>query len=72
MQTMTKTTAGFVLVGGLLAVAVGWVISATATAQASTPGQDWAYDLVNYFGIAVILAGLAMFFFGSLRFARKD
>lgn len=72
MQTMNRTTAGFVLVGGLLAVAVGWVISATATAQASTPGQDWFYDLVNYFGIAVILAGLAAFFFGSLRFARKD
>jgi hypothetical protein len=72
VQTMNKTTAGFVLVGGLAAVAVGWIISATATAQASTPGQDWFYDLINYFGIAVILAGLGMFFFGSLRFARKD
>lgn len=69
---MSKTASGSTLVFGLVVVAIGGVISATATSARSTPDQDWLYDLVNYFGIAVILAGLVMFFFGSMFFSRKN
>ena len=67
---MSKTASGFVLVGGLIAVAVGGITSATATQTTVTPDKDWLMDLANYAGIAVALCGLAMFFFGALRFSR--
>lgn len=68
---MSKTASGSTLVFGLVVVAIGGVISATATSARSTPSQDWFYDMINYFGIAVILLGLGMFFFGSLLFAKN-
>lgn len=68
---MKKTAAGFVLVGGLLLVAVGGITSATATSATVTPDKDWLMDLLNYGGIAVAIAGLSMFFFGALRFSRS-
>jgi hypothetical protein len=69
---MSKTASGSTLVFGLVVVAIGGVISATATSVRSTPSQDWLYDLLNYFGIAIILAGIGMFFFGSMFFSRKN
>ena len=69
---MSKTVSGFVLVGGLALSAIGGAISTTATSVRSTPDRDWFYDLLNYSGIAMILLGLVLFFFGALRFARKD
>ena len=69
---MSKTASGSTLVFGLVVVAIGGVISATATSARSTPSQDWLYDLLNYFGIAIILAGIGMFFFGSMFFSRKN
>lgn len=68
---MNKTAAGFVLVGGLLLVAVGGITSATATSANVTPDKDWLMDLLNYGGIAVAITGLVMFFIGALRFSRS-
>lgn len=67
---MSKTTSGLILLGGLLLVAIGGVVSATVTSQPSNPAQDWFYDLCNYAGIATILVGLGAFFFGAMRFSR--
>jgi hypothetical protein len=67
---MSKTVSGFVLVGGLVVVAIGGVTSAIATSANVTPDKDWLMDLMNYGGIAVAITGLAMFFFGALRFSR--
>jgi len=67
---MSKTVSGFVLVGGLIVVAVGGLTSAIATSSNVTPDKDWLMDLMNYGGIAVAITGLAMFFFGALRFSK--
>jgi hypothetical protein len=66
---MTKTQYGFLLVGGfLVALASGVVVAAGSVTPASV-GQDWIYDLVKYSGIAGVLAGIGMFFFGAKGFA---
>lgn len=69
---MSKTIAGFVLVGGLLLVAVGGVTSATANTANVTPDKDWLMDILNYGGIAIAVSGLCLFFFGALRFSRAE
>jgi hypothetical protein len=67
---MNRTSAGFVLVGGLAVVALGGFASAIATSATVTPDKDWMMDLMNYGGIAVAICGLVMFFVGALRFSR--
>ena len=67
---MSRNTAAFVLVGGLAVVAIGGFTSAMSTSAVVTPDKDWMMDLMNYGGIAVALCGIAMFFFGALRFSK--
>jgi hypothetical protein len=50
---------------------LGGDISATANNQPSTPDTDWYYSMINGFGILLILAGLGMFFYGAMRFAKS-
>lgn len=69
---MDRTTAGWVLVGGLVVGWIGLSIAWSANAAESTPNQDWFYGLLNFFGVMVCLTGAAMFFFGAQRFAKKD
>jgi hypothetical protein len=68
---MNKTKSGFMLIGGVLVALIGAGISSTANNTRSTPSTDWIYSLANGFGMITILAGLAMFFFGAMWFARK-
>ena len=66
---MSKTQFGFLLVAGLVVAAVSGVVVATGSATPASPGSDWIYDLIKYSGIAGVLAGIAMFFFGAKGFA---
>jgi|GEM_PF-4652906 hypothetical protein len=69
---MSKTAAGVILVAGPIVALLGGDISATANNQPSTPDTDWYYSMINGFGILLILAGLGMFFYGAMKFARKS
>ena len=71
-NNMSRYTAGFVLVAGLMVVAFGIGVSFNATQAEVTPDKDWIMDLFNYAGIASALAGMAMFFFGALRFSKPE
>lgn len=53
-------------------VAFGIGVSFNATQTEVTPDKDWIMDLFNYAGIASALAGMAMFFFGALRFSKPE
>jgi hypothetical protein len=66
---MTRTQYGFLLVGGLFVALFSGVVVAAGSATPVSVGQDWIYDLVKYFGIAGVLAGIGMFFFGAKGFA---
>lgn len=68
---MNKTVAGCVMVAGPLVAWFGADISAKANNQPSTPDTDWYYSMLNGVGGLMILAGLVMFFYGAMRFARK-
>ncbi len=67
---MSKTTSGFILVAGPIISCIGGGISSYATSVDSTPDTDWQYDVLNGVGVIVVLIGIAMFFFGALRFSR--
>lgn len=67
---MSKAKSGMMLVAGLLTAACGGALSSHANTAHSTPDTDWIYNAANGGGVAVILAGLSMFFIGSLHFAR--
>jgi hypothetical protein len=68
---VNKTGYGFLLVGGLLVALASGVVVAAGSVTPASVGQDWIYDLVKYFGIAGVLAGIGMFFFGAKGFASR-
>jgi FtsH-binding integral membrane protein len=65
-----KTVYGFTLVGVLVLVGVSFVVANWAANVNSTPSMDWIYDGIKMLGWVGILAGLGMFFFGSMKFSR--
>jgi hypothetical protein len=68
---MKKTASGFMLVGGVVVALIGAEISGSANNASSTPDTDWYYSVINGCGILTIMAGLVMFFFGAMWFAKK-
>lgn len=68
---MSKTTAGFVLVGGLALTAVSGMFAAWAGNAVGSPSSDLFYDVMGWLGILGALVGLGMFFFGAKRFAQS-
>ena len=66
---MTKTAFGFMLVGGLFVSAISGSFVAWGSMTPADKSWDTFYDLVKYAGIAGVLAGIAMFFFGAKGFA---
>ena len=66
---MTKTAFGFMLVGGLFVSSVSGFFVACGSMTPPNNSWDTFYDLVKYAGIAGVLAGVAMFFFGAKGFA---
>jgi hypothetical protein len=69
---MSRYTAGFVLVAGLIVTVFGIGVCSLATSTTVTPDKDWLMDLMNYGGIASAIAGIAMFFLGALRFSKPE
>lgn len=66
---MSKTGFGFMLVGGIvLALVSGFFV---ACGSMTPPNNSWDtfYDLVKYAGIAGVLAGVGLFFYGAKGFA---
>ncbi len=69
---MSRYTAGYVIVAGLMVAAFGIAFSFNVTQSQVTPDKDWIMDLLNYAGVASALVGIAMFFFGALRFSKPE
>lgn len=70
--TMSKTAAGFVLIGGLfLALVSGTLGASLAHGRDLDPTKDWMYDMFQYGGMAGVLFGVVLFFVGAMVFARK-
>jgi len=69
---MSRMTAGYVLVAGLMVTVFGIGVCSLATGATVTPDKDWIMDLMNYSGIAAALCGVAMFFFGAMRFSKPE
>lgn len=68
---MSKTGFGFLLVGGLLVGIVSAFFVACGAMVPPNPSMDLFYDCVKYGGVAGVLAGLSMFFFGAKGFAKS-
>jgi len=69
---MSKTAAGFLLVGGILLAIVSATFAGLAANTLASPSDDWFYDLIKYSGIAGLLIGVGMFFYGAMVFSRKQ
>lgn len=68
---MSKTTAGFVLVGGMALTIISGRVASWAGGVVGSPSDDLFYDLIGWVGIAGALTGLGLFFWGCMTFARK-
>jgi len=68
---MPKTTAGIVLVAGIFVSFIAAMIGRSATNASLDPSLDTYYALVEYGSMAGIVAGLGLFFWGAVVFARK-
>lgn len=66
---ISKTTAGFLLVGGLVMTVFGWQVAGYASGHVGAPSDDLYYDCISWTGTIVAIVGLAMFFWGAKRFA---
>jgi hypothetical protein len=69
---MSRYTAGYVLVAGLMVTVFGIGVCSLATGTTVTPDKDWMVDLINYAGAASAISGIAMFFFGASRFSKPE
>lgn len=67
----SKTIAGWMIIGGLLAVLVFGNVAAWAGGQSSSPADDWYYDCCGWIGTIGAFAGIAAFGWGAKVFAAK-
>lgn len=68
---MKKTTSGFVLVGGIVLSIVSAIVAVIGATGSQSPSTDALYDGIKYAGFLGVLGGAALFFYGSMLFARK-
>ena len=69
---MKKTLYGSLLVvGPLIAYVASHYGRNAANSSNLDPSLDWYYDLLSYGSMAGIVAGIALFFFGAMMFARS-
>lgn len=69
---MTKTQAGIMLIAGIGVAVIAGAIGRSATNTSSMdPSLDLYYSLIEYGSMIGIVAGLAMFGFGAMLFARS-
>lgn len=68
---MSKTASGCVLVAGIVCTIISGRIAAWAGGVVGSPSDDLFYDLIGWAGIAGALAGLGLFFWGCMTFAKK-
>ena len=67
----SKTLAGWMIIGGLLAVLVFGNVAAWAGGQSSNPSEDCYYDVIGWIGAIGAFAGIGVFGWGAKLFAGK-
>lgn len=67
---MSKTVSGFVLVGGIL-LGLACLPASSGTMFGTDIKNEFANQVAQYLGIAGVLLGAGMFFFGAKSFASK-
>jgi hypothetical protein len=66
---VSKTGAGFMLVGGIAMVVVFGQVASYAGNKIGSPSDDFYYDCIGWIGTFGAIAGLALFFWGAKIFA---
>ena len=69
---VSKTSAGFMLVGGIAMVVVFGQVASYAGNKVGSPSDDFYYDCIGWVGTFGAVAGLALFFWGAKIFAAKQ
>ena len=69
---VSKTSAGFMLVGGIAMVVVFGQVASYADSKVGSPSDDFYYDCIGWVGTFGAVAGLALFFWGAKIFAAKQ
>lgn len=67
----SKTIAGSMIVGGLMAVIVFGQMASWAGGKICNPSQDWYYDCIGWIGAIGAFGGIAAFAWGAKLFAAK-
>jgi hypothetical protein len=68
---MTRTTAGFLVVGGLLGMILFGAAATQLADVVGRPDLDLYYDLGRWFSILAGLASAGLFFWGAKVFSQK-
>lgn len=66
---LSKTGAGFMLLGGIGMTILCGRVAAYAGNKVGSPADDFYYDCIGWAGTFGAIAGLALFFWGAMRFA---
>jgi hypothetical protein len=68
---VSKTNAGFMLIGGIAMVIVCGQVASYAGNKVGSLSDDFYYDCIGWAGTLGAIAGLALFFWGAKIFAAK-
>jgi len=66
---ISKTMAGFMLVGGIAMTIVCGQVASYAGNKVGSPSDDFYYDCIGWLGTLGAVAGLVFFFWGAKVFA---
>ena len=69
---VSKSAAGFMLVGGIVMTAICGRIASYASNKVGSPNDDLYYDCIGWAGTIGAIAGLALFFWGAKVFAASN
>ena len=66
---VSKSTAGFMLIGGIAMTVICGRIASYASNKVGNPSDDLYYDCIGWAGTIGAIAGLTLFFWGAKMFA---
>lgn len=72
LMKISKTAAGFILVGGIAMTVVCGGIAASASRHVGSPADDLYYDVIGWAGTFGAFAGMALFFWGAKIFSARN